>query len=180
MPGKSRLQAVTLGTFLGLLLMVIALWMTVDDPWRDLTTSTAATAPAHADPRLQPLHSSQSVPVVARAVERALAGRSEWQLLSRRESSESIELQYLHRSAWLGWGDIVEVSVVRDDFGSSVAVMARTQSGLSDLGRSPRLIDELLTLTRAALESPVPRESPPRAESAAPSDKPGVFMKAPQ
>ncbi len=183
MPGKSRPQIAALGTLLGLLLLVMSLLMTVDDPGRDLTTRSAATAPAHADPRLQPLRCSQSVPIVARAIERSLADRSGWQQLGRRESSDSIELQYRHRSAWLGWVDILDVTVGRDDFGSSVAVKARTQSGLPDLGRNPRLIQELLSLTRAALESPLPQRSSAQsgspAETASPSEKPGVFMKAP-
>jgi uncharacterized protein (DUF1499 family) len=125
-------------------IVVISVFMRVDDWSRDWTTNFAKLDEASADAGLRPVHLSATPREVGEQIERWSERTSRWKVESLEANDNSVRLHLIHTTPLWRFADDVHVVLNRENGETILNAESRSRIGKGDLGQNPRNLRTLV------------------------------------
>jgi uncharacterized protein (DUF1499 family) len=132
----------------GIAFALFGLFALLEDWKRDLTTNYAQLDDNASDPLLRPLVLTMSVDEVATRVTRWGESMPLWELQSREQTADYLQLHFTRRTRVLRFIDDIYVRLSERDGGTRLDAESRSRFGKGDLGQNPRNLRELTKALR--------------------------------
>ncbi len=134
-------------------LLVVWLFVVIDDWGRDFRENEAQTSIAAADVALRPIATTRSLSEVASALRQTLALLPNWSWASDSTAGGVLTVRLVRTTKLLRFKDDVTVRVVDEGSERVIHAVSRSRVGKADLGQNPRNLRELFTKLREALDA---------------------------
>jgi uncharacterized protein (DUF1499 family) len=133
---------------IGIAFALFVLFALLEDWKRDLTTNYAQLDENASDPSLRPMVFTMSAEEVASRVTQWAETMPRWELQSREQTADHLQLHFTRRTRVLRFTDDVYVQLSERDGETRLDAESRSRFGKGDLGQNPRNLRELTNALR--------------------------------